>query len=214
MRSDRCAALSAQTAVASRRLVPPWPVDANDHYLYGGTSLRYSPRDFLGKQYGDSDADWPIRYEDLAPHYAAVEKLIGVCGTREGLDELPDGEFLPPLPLRPADHILLKAVQKFREAPIRAVPNRKAVETRVDRADRCPGCGDCVNGCRTGSVYKFSSRLLPRIAGRSNYRLLCGLKVVRLLRDADLNRIRAVECLEVATGRLVRVEARAFLLCC
>ncbi|HSB73442.1 MAG TPA: GMC family oxidoreductase [Candidatus Methylomirabilis sp.] len=182
--------------------------------LWGGTSLRYSPRDFLGKQYGDSDTNWPIRYEDLAPHYTAVERLIGVCGTRERLDELPDGEFLPPLPLRPADHILLEAAKRIRDLPIRVIPNRKAVETRVEQVNRCPGCGDCANGCRTGSVYKFSSRLLPRIAGRTNYRLLCGLKVVRLLRDADTNRIHAAECLEVATGRPLRVEARTFVLCC
>jgi choline dehydrogenase-like flavoprotein len=182
--------------------------------LWGGTSLRYSPRDFLGQQYGDSDANWPIRYEDLAAHYAAVERVIGVCGTREGLGELPDGEFLPPLPLRPADHILLETVKKIREVPIRAIPNRKAVETRLEQANHCPGCGDCVNGCRTGSVYKFSSRLLPRIAGRANYRLLCGLKVVRLLRAAGTNRIRAAECLEVATSRPIRVEAQAFILCC
>jgi glucose dehydrogenase len=182
--------------------------------LWGGTSLRYSPRDFLGKEYGDSDANWPIRYEDLASHYAAVEELIGVCGTREGLDVVPDGVFLPPLPLRPADHILLEAVKKIREIPIRAIPNRKAVETRVEHPNHCPGCGDCAFGCRTGSVYKFSSRLLPEIAGRSNYRLLCGLKLVRLLRDAGTNRIRAAECLELATGRPVRVEARAFILCC
>ncbi len=182
--------------------------------LWGGTSLRYSPRDFQGKAYGDSDADWPIRYEDLASHYAAVERLIGVCGTREGLDDLPDGEFLPPLPLRPADHILLRSVKKIREARVTAIPNRKAVETRPEQPNRCPGCGDCVYGCRTGSVYKFSSRLLPRIAGRGNYRLRCGLKVVRLLRDAGTNRIRAAECLDLESGARVLVEAQVFVLCC
>jgi len=181
--------------------------------LWGGTSLRYSARDFLGKEYGDSDSDWPIRYEDLAPHYTAVERLIGVCGTREGLEAVPDGEFLPPLPLRPADRILLGAVPKIREAPIRAIPNRKAIETRPEQAHRCPGCGDCVSGCRTGSVYKFSSRLLPALIDRSNYRLRCGLKVVRLLRDAETNRIRAAECLELATGSRRLVEARVFVLC-
>jgi choline dehydrogenase-like flavoprotein len=182
--------------------------------LWGGTSLRYSRRDFLGRDYGDSDANWPIRYEDLAPHYAAVETLIGVCGTREGLEELPDGEFLPPLPLRPPDRILLRAVDGLRGVSIRAIPNRKAVETRPDRPNCCVGCGDCVYGCRAGSVYKFSTRLLPRIAGRPTYRLRCGLKVVRLLPDVESGRIRAAACLELATGRPVRVEARVFILCC
>ena len=181
--------------------------------LWGGTSLRYSVRDFRGKEHGDSDGNWPLRYEDLAPHYAAVERLIGVCGTREGLEAMPDGEFLPPLPLRPADRILLDVLGRFRDASIRAIPNRKAIETRPDQPHRCPGCGDCVNGCRTGSVYKFSSRLLPKLSGRPNYRLLCGLKVVRLLRDAETGRIRAAECLELVTGARRLVEAEVFVLC-
>jgi glucose dehydrogenase len=206
----------ASTAAASQRVFVNRQVFRlnGKMNLWGGTSLRYSPRDFRAKEYGDSDTNWPIRYEDLAPHYAAVEKLIGVCGTREGLDALPDGEFLPPLPLRPADIVLLKAVKKIREVPIRAIPNRKAIETRPDQPNRCPGCGDCVYGCQAGSVYKFSSRLLPHLTGRRNYRLLCGVKVVRLLRDAVTNRIRAAECLELATGRRVRVEAGTFVLCC
>ncbi len=182
--------------------------------LWGGTSLRYSSRDFLGREYGDSDANWPIRYEDLAAHYAAVERLIGVCGTREGLDQVPDGEFLPPLPLRPADHILLEAVKRLRGAAISAIPNRKAIETRLEQPNHCRSCCDCVYGCQAGSVYKFSSRLQPRIIGRGNYRLRCGLKVVRLLREAGTSRIRAAECLDLATGRAVQVEARAFILCC
>jgi choline dehydrogenase-like flavoprotein len=182
--------------------------------LWNAVALRYARRDFRPKDFGDSDANWPIGYDDLAAHYGAVERLIGVCGTREGLDELPDGEFLPPLPLRPADRILLRAVTRIRDVTIRAVPTRKAVETRPDRANRCRGCGECVFGCSAGSVYKFSSHLLPHLAGRANYRLRCGVKVVRLLRDPASDRVRAAECLDTATGRPLRVEARVFVLAC
>jgi choline dehydrogenase-like flavoprotein len=182
--------------------------------LWNAVALRYAPRDFRGRDHGDSDGFWPIGYEDLEPHYAAVERLIGVCGTREGLAELPDGEFLPPLPLRPADRILLGAVDKIRDVKIRAVRGRRAIETRTDHANHCRGCGECIYGCASGSVYKFSSHLLPRLAGRSNYRLLCGVKLVRLVREAGTGRIRSAECVEAATGRPLRVEADTFVLCC
>jgi choline dehydrogenase-like flavoprotein len=182
--------------------------------LWNAMALRFAPRDFRGRDHGDSDFNWPIRYEDLEAHYGAVERLIGVCGTREGLAELPDGDFLPPLPLRPADRILLGAVKKIRDVKVRAVRARKAVETRPDRANHCRSCGECIYGCDSGSVYKFSSHLLPRLAGRGNYRLLCGVKVVRLVREPGTGRVRSAECVETATGRPFRVVARTFVLCC
>jgi glucose dehydrogenase len=182
--------------------------------LWNAICLRYSPRDFRGRDQCDGDTNWPIGYEDLEPYYGAVERLIGVCGTREGLAELPDGEFLPPLPLRPADKLLRGAVKRIPNVTLRAVPVRKAVETRPDRPNHCRSCGDCIYGCSSGSVYKFSSHLLPRLAGRPNYRLLSGVKVARLVRAAGTDRVRAAECIETATGRRFRVEARTFVLCC
>jgi choline dehydrogenase-like flavoprotein len=182
--------------------------------LWNAICLRFAPRDFRGRDHGDGDVNWPVGYGDLEPHYAAVVRLIGVCGTREGLAELPDGDFLPPLPLRPADKILRGAVKRIRDVSLRAVRVRKAAETRPDRENHCRGCGDCIYGCSSGSVYKFSSHLLPRLAGRANYRLLCGVKVARLLREPGTARIRAAECVETATGQTFRVEARTFVLCC
>lgn len=180
--------------------------------LWNGVALRYSARDFRGKDFGDSDTNWPIGYEDLQQHYAAVERLIGVCGTREGLDCLPDGEFIPPLPLRPADRIVVRAVGKVKSAQIRAIPNRKAIETRGDRPNHCQNCGECIYGCNSGSVFKFSSHLLPQIAARGNYRIRYRSKVVRLLREENSSRIAAAECLDTQNGNRFLVKAKTFIL--
>lgn len=182
--------------------------------LWSAVSLRYAPRDFRSQDYGDSGINWPIHYDDLAPYYTAAERLIGVCGTREGIDELPDGDFLPPLPLRPADRLVQRAVSRFRNPTIRAIPMRKAVETRPDRANRCRSCGDCIFGCAAGSVYKFSTHLLPQLRHRTNYRILCRIKVLRLIREQNSDRIVAAECLDLASGQTVRVEANVFVLAC
>src|SRR5690606_36450854 len=74
--------------------------------LWNGVSVRFAKYDFNG---------WPIESHTFDTHYSAVEKLITVCGTREGLDALPDGEFIPPNPLRPADHMIVDAVQKLND---------------------------------------------------------------------------------------------------
>ena len=52
------------------------------------------------------EEDWPLTYQELAPDYSHVEKMIGVTGSREGLDVLPDGEYLPPLKLRCSEEIM------------------------------------------------------------------------------------------------------------
>src|SRR5690606_3592233 len=55
-------------------------------------------------------------------------------------------------------------------------------------------------------------RLLPTIAGRPNYRLRTGTKVVRLLTDGDGSRVTAVEYLDVARGERHRLRARYVVL--
>ena len=123
--------------------------------VWGGASLRQSPRDFRARDFGDGDVNWPIGYDDLDRHYTEVERLIGVCGTREGLDELPDGEFLPPMPLRPIDEFFRQSLTRVRGARIRAIPHRKAIETRPDAPNVCPQCGYCIHGCRTKNLQVF-----------------------------------------------------------
>ena len=39
---------------------------------------------------------WPITYDEVKPFYDKVDRLIGVYGTVEGLENEPDGIFLPP----------------------------------------------------------------------------------------------------------------------
>jgi choline dehydrogenase-like flavoprotein len=181
--------------------------------LWGGVALRQSRRDFCGRDFGDSDVNWPFGYDELESHYEDVERLIGVCGTQDGLETIPDGVFYPPKPLRPADRIVKDAVKRFRNVSMRAIPNRKAVETRPERSNRCQDCGDCIYGCHSDSVFKFSSHLLPELAGKTNFRLRCNSKVVRLHRHADSGRIASAECIDVPTRRPFRVEARVFVLC-
>ena len=78
------------------------PFDWIRGYQVGGKSLiwarqtqRWSRFDFEGAV-RDGIADWPIGYDDLAPWYSHVERFAGISGNRDGLETLPDGEFLPP----------------------------------------------------------------------------------------------------------------------
>ncbi|AWN73206.1 GMC family oxidoreductase [Legionella anisa] len=171
--------------------------------LWNGVSVRFSETDF---------STWPIRYLDIAPHYSAVERRIGVCGTQEKLDELPDGEYIPPKPLRPADHLIIKAVQHLGWPNCHAIPNRKAIETRMDKPNHCASTGICTFGCPVGAVYKFSARLLPLIRDLPNYTLLLNAKVIRLICNHKNNQIQSLEYLCLKSRERKKIRARFFIL--
>jgi choline dehydrogenase-like flavoprotein len=62
---------------------------------WGRISLRFGPDDFRGKSIDGLGDDWPIAYDDLAPYYDRLDRLVGIFGSREGLRNHPDDEFQP-----------------------------------------------------------------------------------------------------------------------
>jgi choline dehydrogenase-like flavoprotein len=60
---------------------------------WGRISLRFGPKDFKRKSIDGLGEDWPIGYDDVKPYYDKVDKLIGVFGSNEGLENDPDGIF-------------------------------------------------------------------------------------------------------------------------
>jgi choline dehydrogenase-like flavoprotein len=121
---------------------------------WGRISLRFGPKDFKGKTRDGHGEDWPIGYEDVKPYYDKVDKLIGVFGTNEGLENDPDGFFLPPPKPRLHEIFYINGAKK---AGIPTIPGRLSMLTKRINADRgvCFYCGQCSRSC---SIYAdFSS---------------------------------------------------------
>jgi len=124
---------------------------------WGRISLRFGPRDFKRKSIDGLGDDWPIGYEDVKPYYDKVDKMIGVFGTNEGLENDPDGFFLPP-PKPRLHEIFIKNAAT--QAGVKVIPSRLSMLTQAlpDNKDRqpCVFCGQCGRNC---SYYKadFSS---------------------------------------------------------
>ena len=70
---------------------------------WGGITLRLSDHEFQAAHRDGHGRAWPIRLADLAPYYSRLERLMGVHGQADGLPQLPDGDYLPPLPFTPAE---------------------------------------------------------------------------------------------------------------
>jgi hypothetical protein len=86
--------------------------------------------------------------------------MIGVTGSREHLDILPDGEFLPPLAFRCSEQILKRACVKL---GIPMIPSRKAVLTEpYDGRPNCHYCGHCMEGCDIGAIFTVPNSMIPK----------------------------------------------------
>ena len=119
--------------------------------LWNAVALRLSQRDFKGRTYEGAGEDWPIAYKDIAPYYDTVEREVGVCGNRDGLEDLPDGIFLPPVPLKCSDEILRRAARSLGANVIQV---RKATLTVASKTRlACHFCGNCMAGCDVVAKY-------------------------------------------------------------
>lgn len=127
--------------------------------MWGRQSYRYSDLDFKAFSHDGYGDDWPISYADVEAYYDRVEKFIGVSGMKEGLDVLPDGQFLPPMAYDCSEKILKEKVDAMGR---RLTIGRTAILTRNHGGrPACHYCGPCGRGCRTGSFFSTPASTLP-----------------------------------------------------
>jgi choline dehydrogenase-like flavoprotein len=118
---------------------------------YGRVSLRMGPDDFRGYSIDGRGDNWPITYEELAPYYDKAETLIGVFGSKEGIENAPDGKFLPPPAPRAYEKVFQYACGKL---SIPCVAARMAILTRpLGDRPACHYCGQCDRSCLVNANF-------------------------------------------------------------
>jgi choline dehydrogenase-like flavoprotein len=173
--------------------------------LWNAVALRFSQRDFKGKTREGAGEDWPIDYADLAPHYDAIEREVGVCGHADGLEDLPDGHFLPPVPLKCSDLIVQRGARAIGADLIHV---RKATRT-VPSATRlaCHFCGNCMAGCDVVAKYNAADvHIAP--AEKDGHVTVFSDCVVREVTMSDENRATGVRYVHRVHGREGEVRGR------
>jgi choline dehydrogenase-like flavoprotein len=126
---------------------------------WGRISLRFGPKDFKRKSIDGLGDDWPIGYADIKPYYDRLDKLVGVFGTNEGLENDPDGFFLPPPRPRLHELFIKKAAT---QAGVTVIPSRLSILTQKinDERGACFFCGQCNRGCTAYADFSASSVLV------------------------------------------------------
>jgi choline dehydrogenase-like flavoprotein len=149
------------------------PFDWIRGYQVGGKSImwarqvqRWSTFDFEGPLRDNYAVDWPIRYEDVEQWYTYVERFIGVSGNKDGLDTLPDGEFLKPWNTNVVEDYFSDQVKKY-YADRHVIYGRCAHLTESKPIFIQQGRGLCMSrricqrGCSLGGYFNVNSTLIP-----------------------------------------------------
>jgi choline dehydrogenase-like flavoprotein len=128
---------------------------------WGRISLRFGPKDFKRRSIDGLGDDWPIGYDDVKPYYDKVDKLIGIFGTNEGLENDPDGFFLPPPKPRLHELMIKNAATT---AGVTVIPSRlsiltKKIESTTDRGP-CFFCAQCGRNCSMAKADFSSTNVL------------------------------------------------------
>jgi choline dehydrogenase-like flavoprotein len=181
--------------------------------LWGRQTYRWSEQDFEANRVDGHGIPWPIGYKDVAPWYSHVEKFIGVSGQAEGLPQLPDSEFLPPMEYHAIEKTIKGRLAK--KAPdITMTMGRCAILTQ-DHNGRaaCHYCGPCHRGCSTGSYFSSQSSTLPAARATGNLTLVANAVVDRLVYDDTSGKVSAVEGIDSQTRERRRYTGKLFFLC-
>jgi choline dehydrogenase-like flavoprotein len=153
---------------------------------WGRISLRFGPKDFKGKSHDGVGDDWPISYDDVKPYYDKIDQLLGVFGSNEGLENDPDGIFLPAPKPRLHEHFIKRAATKV---GVPVIPSRLSILTAAlpGNNDRkpCFYCAQCGRACRIYGDFSSSSCLVIPAQKNNNFELICNAMVREVLTNDE-----------------------------
>ncbi|MGL6267304.1 MAG: GMC oxidoreductase [Chitinophagaceae bacterium] len=196
------------------------PFDWIRGYQVGGKSLlwarqtqRWSEYDFEGPARDGFAVDWPIRYKDLAPWYSYTEKFAGISGNKDGLDILPDGDFLPPLELSCVENY-------FKEVVAKNYPDRHVIYGRCAHLTKpnqvhfdqgraqCQKRNICQRGCPFGGYFSSNASTIPWAEKTGNLTLLPDSVVQSVIYDEKKGKATGVRVVNAKTNAVSEFFAR------
>lgn len=193
-------------------------------YQVGGKSLlwarqtqRWSEYDFDAPRKYNYGTDWPIRYADLAPWYARVEKFVGISGTKDGIDSMPDSEVVGAFEMNQVEKAIVNSIHdNFSDR--RAVIGRCAnlAEAKKEQLEqgrsKCMARSLCERGCPFGGYFSSNSSTLPYAEKTGNLTLKTDAIVESIIYDETTQKASGVQVINALTGGKEIITARIIFL--
>jgi len=186
--------------------------------MWGRQSYRLGDLDFEANLKDGHGTDWPIRYKDIAPWYSYAEKWAGISGNRDGLDVLPDGDFMPPMDFNIVEKDLAERLKKEYGGSRHFIMGRTANITQPHTGRvNCQYQNQCWLGCNFGAYFSTQSSTLPPAMKTGNLTLRPFSIVTKIIYDKDTKKAKGVEIIDAETNqtyeffaKVIFVNASAF----
>jgi choline dehydrogenase-like flavoprotein len=196
------------------------PFDWIRGYQVGGKSLlwarqtqRWSKYDFEGPARDGFAVPWPISYDDLAPWYSHVEYFAGISGNKDGLDSLPDGDFLPAFELNCVEKHFQKELKRMYQdrhvivARCAHLSEPREIHLQQGRG-RCLSRNLCQRGCPYGGYFSSNSSTLPWAAKTGNLTLRPDSVVESIIYDEKKQKAVGVRVVDANTKEMIEYYAK------
>jgi len=196
------------------------PFDWIRGYQVGGKSLlwarqtqRWSKYDFEGPARDNFAVDWPIRYDDIAPWYSHVELFAGISGNHDGLDTLPDSEFLPAWEMNTVEKVIQKRImENYDDRHViigRCAHLTKPKQVHLDQGrGQCQARNLCQRGCPFGGYFSSNSATLPTANKTGNLTIVPDSVVHSIIYDEKKGKATGVRVINAHTKETTEYYAK------
>ena len=182
--------------------------------MWGRQSYRWNPFDYEANAKEGVAVDWPVRYEDMAPWYDHVESFAGISGSLEGMAQLPDGKFLPPMEMTVVEkHVAARIREHYKDARRMIIGRVANITVPHQGRVNCQYRNKCDLGCPFGAYFSTQSSTLPAAVKTGNLTLRPWSIVTQVTYDKDAKRATGVEVLDAETRETTRYKAKVVFLC-
>jgi choline dehydrogenase-like flavoprotein len=181
--------------------------------MWGRETQRWSRFDFEAPARDGFAVDWPFRYQDLAPWYSHVEIFAGICGNKDGVETMPDGEFLPGWELNCVEtHIQQKIKSNFPDRHLltgRCAHLTKPADIHLQQGrGQCQARDLCTRGCPYGGYFSSNSSTLPWAEKTGHLTLKTHAVVHSIIYDEAKKKATGVRVVDTMTKQITDYFAR------
>jgi len=181
--------------------------------MWGRQSYRFSDFDFSANAKDGIAVDWPIRYKDISPWYDHVEKFAGISGNRDGLPQLPDGQFLPPMEMNCLEKDVAGRIKThFKGSRLMTIGRTANLTVPHQGRTACQYRDRCWLGCPFGAYFSTQSSTLPAAMATGNLTLRPFSIVTEILYDKDTKKAKGVRIIDAETNESIEYFAKIIFL--
>lgn len=181
--------------------------------MWGRQSYRLSDLDFEANAKDGIAVDWPIRYKDLAPWYDHVERFAGISGNRDGIPQLPDGQFLPPMDMNCVEKDVAARIKAhYKGARLMTIGRTANLTVAHKGRTQCQYRNKCWLGCPFGAYFSTQSSTLPAAEATGNLTLRPFSIVKEIIYDKDTKKAKGVVVVDAETSKTYEYFAKIVFL--